>query len=44
MTFRLWNGKSNGLLTWSQPSQDLKYGPNIPAKVPIEKQQWPNRC
>ena len=41
MTFRLWKGKSIGLLPKSQPSKDLKDGPNIALKVSIEEEQWP---
>ena len=44
MTLRLWNGKSIGLLSWSKLLQDLKYGTKVAAKVPIEEEQWPNRC
>ena len=44
MTLRLWNGKSIGLLSWSKLLQDLKYGNKVAAKVPIEEEQWPNRC
>ena len=38
VAFRLSNGKSNGLMPKSKPLQDLKYGPNIAAKVPIEEE------
>ena len=41
MIFWLWNGKSFGLLSKSQPSQKLNCGPNITGKVTIEEEQWP---
>ena len=36
-TLRLWNGKTNGLLPLSQPSQELKCGRQIALKNPLKK-------
>ena len=39
MTFRLWNVESINLLPKSQPSHDLKFGPNIAGNVLIEEEE-----
>ena len=41
MTLWFLNSKSIGLLPQSQPSQDLKFGPNIAGNAPIEEELWP---